>query len=480
VSRREIGDEGWPEVSTANSSGSLRGAAREDGTIAMSSTWPKVIRDPIHGIVPFEDTPWDRLLLDLINTKEMQRLRRIKQLGMSHLVFPGADHSRFAHSIGVMHTARLFLDRVTIVLKVPLSEFQRTALLTAALIHDVGHGPFSHAFEKFTGENHERRTLEIIRDRSTEVNACLVKFDGSLPAQLESFFAEDVETPGALSPIPPFLTQIVSSQLDADRFDYLPRDSRATGTAYGIFDSAWLLQNLFLDQSKHRFFLGRKAVLQAEQYVFARYHMYQSVYFHKTTRAAEVMLRLMFRRYKVLLDAQPTLEAKQGVVPDAPDALVRAFAKQLTLSDYLDLDDHTMTEFFKACGRCADVTLQMLALGVLHRRLFKATDVTGFLAPGVAKFTEKAKAILGTAGIDPNYAFESDTPSDTAYKLYDPDAAKPATQIFVEVHDGSQKELSSVSENVRQLTRKYTLIRYYYPASVRSAIRAEAEPLLKE
>ena len=118
----------------------------------MSEKWPKVIRDPVHNIVPFEDRKWDRLLLQLINTKEFQRLRRIKQLGVSNFVFPGADHTRFAHSIGVMHTARMFLDRIAIGLG-KITQEQRTAVLAAALLHDIGHGPFSHALKRSRGKH---------------------------------------------------------------------------------------------------------------------------------------------------------------------------------------------------------------------------------------------------------------------------------------------------------------------------------------
>jgi len=143
----------------------------------MGHRWPRVIRDPVHDIVPFEDTPCDRLLLVLINTREFQRLRRIRQLGMSEMVFPGANHSRFAHSIGVMHVARRILERVETVRgqKKKLEEEQKTAVLAAALLHDIGHGPFSHAFEKVAGQKHEARTLEIILDRKTEVGKSLRK-----------------------------------------------------------------------------------------------------------------------------------------------------------------------------------------------------------------------------------------------------------------------------------------------------------------
>ncbi len=183
----------------------------------MGKIWPKVIRDPVHGIIPFEDTECDRLLLDLINTREFQRLRRIKQLGMSELVFPGANHSRFSHSIGVMHVARKMLDRAERLLGDSLRDDQHTAVLVAALLHDIGHGPFSHAFEKVTGEKHEVRTLEIIGDASTEVYERLTEQDPTLPSRLAVFFDEDIdEEKREQAEIPAYLTQVVSSQLDAD------------------------------------------------------------------------------------------------------------------------------------------------------------------------------------------------------------------------------------------------------------------------
>ena len=447
----------------------------------MSSAWPKIIRDPIHNIVPFEDERCDRLLLELINTKEFQRLRRIKQLGLSQLVFPGADHSRFAHSIGVMQVARRFLERIARIYPQCFDEEQRIIVLAAALLHDVGHGPFSHAFEKVTGENHEKRTLQIITDQSTEVNKVLRCHDEELPERLKVFFGEDPEEEQVETEIPAYLTQVVTSQLDADRFDYLLRDSFSTGTDYGQFDLEWLIQHLHVDNDKGRFYLDHKAQYAAEAYVFARYHMYRTVYFHKTTRAAEVMLRLLLRRYKKLIDEYAGDVAKQEkIVPDAPPSAVRAFRGKIELAEYLLLDDHTLTEFAKACALCNDKVLRDLAEGLLHRRLFKATDVTEDLSPGVVRFSDEAKSVIGAAGYDVEFAFASDAPSDTAYKLYNPDVEKPATQIYIEGGDGGQVELSQRSDAVKQLTKKYTLVRYYYPADTRDQIRAKAEPRLKE
>ena len=182
-----------------------RGVAREDQEryyrhsqghhlgVRMAGSWPKVIRDPVHELIPFEDNPCDRLLWDLINTKDFQRLRRIKQLGVCELVFPGANHSRFAHSIGVMHVARSFLARIRRVRPELLDQEKETLVLAASLVHDVGHGPFSHSFESITGDRHEDRTLEIIRDGSTEIHQCLASYqpDDDLPRKISLVFRRE-------------------------------------------------------------------------------------------------------------------------------------------------------------------------------------------------------------------------------------------------------------------------------------------------
>src|SRR5215468_9122595 len=166
---------------------------------AMSDTWPKVFRDPVH---------------NLINTREVQRLRRIKQMGMTELVFPGANHSRFAHSLGVFHTARLFLQQLERASGHTYPQEQRAFLLAAALLHDVGHGPFSHAFEQVTGQRHEAYTHAIIHSDETEVHQRLRAFDPAMPAKLARFFDEDLDETQRAGDLPPYLARIVSGQLD--------------------------------------------------------------------------------------------------------------------------------------------------------------------------------------------------------------------------------------------------------------------------
>lgn len=444
----------------------------------MGDSWPKVIRDPVHDIIVFDDTPCDRLLLSLIDTREFQRLRRIKQLGMSDMVFPGANHSRFSHSIGAMHVARRLLDRA-MAIGLKISDNQYLAVSVAALLHDIGHGPFSHAYERATGDRHENRTLEIIQSPTTEVNARLQASSSTLPGQMVAFFDEEAgDEARQKAGIPRALTQIISSQLDADRFDYLLRDSLMTGTDYGKFDLNWLLLQLQYDKSKERLFLSRKAFSAAEAYVYARYHMYRSVYFHKATRAAEVMLRLVFSRYKWLVSECGSEEERGKVVPGAPLTVCSAFSGHPTLDTFLALDDSTVTEFFKACTDASDPILKILGQGLIARTLFKGIDVTDYDMANVARFTEKAREKVRANEMDPDYAFVDDTAADIPYKPYDPDAENPATQIYVEVGTGKIEELSTVSGPVEQLKKKYALVRYYYPASMRLEIKNIAEELL--
>jgi hypothetical protein len=435
-----------------------------------------VVFDAVHRIIPFSDCKCDRLLRTLINTREFQRLRRIKQLGMCSLVFPGADHSRFSHSIGVMQNARRFLKRLDdITPKDLLTEDRRTVILVAALLHDVGHGPFSHAFEKITGDDHEARTLEVIADSSTDVNKALCRYSTELPDRLKVFFDEDVdETDLGQADVPAFLTQVVSSQLDADRFDYLVRDSHMTGLGYGRFDTDWLIQHLFVDNADKnggRFYLSEKAFCGAEAYIFARYHMYRTVYYHKTIRAAEVMLRLLFKRYKTLLDVAGSDSDKQAIVPNAVPVVVKAFSSKMSLGQYLALDDQSIGEFFKACEGSPDGWIRTLGVGLLNRHLYKGRDTTGADPGQIVEFASSAQAMLKEKGHDCAYMFVDDKASDTPYKPYDPDAETPATQIYVNTLEG-RREISSQSEPVATLKKKYTLLRYYFPALVRDDINS--------
>src|SRR6059036_523561 len=190
----------------------------------------KIIRDPVHDVIAFRlDRPADALLFRLINAAEFQRLRRIRQLGLASLAYPGADHSRYSHSLGVMETARQMLDQLR--RSFYIAEDSETVSLAAALLHDLGHGPFSHVFERVSGIHHERLTQRVILDADSEVHRVLIQHDKLLPERIIDFLN--------CQPRRTFFCDIISSQLDADRLDYLLRDSLLTGSRYGDYDLTW-------------------------------------------------------------------------------------------------------------------------------------------------------------------------------------------------------------------------------------------------
>src|SRR5947207_11374028 len=215
----------------------------------------KIIRDPVHDVIAFRlDSPVDALLFRLLNAAEFQRLRRIRQLGMASLAYPAADHSRYSHSLGVMQTARRILDQLGRSFRI--DEEGRTICLVAALLHDLGHGPFSHVFERVSGIRHEELTRRVIVDDRSEVHRILREHDNAMPEKIVAFLE--------CRPKRTFFCDIISSQLDADRFDYLLRDNLMTGSRYGSFDLEWVLHALTIDESCDRLAVHPKGISAVE------------------------------------------------------------------------------------------------------------------------------------------------------------------------------------------------------------------------
>ncbi len=306
----------------------------------------KVVRDPVHNLIVLDGAE-RKLVLALMDRPEFQRLRRIRQLGLAHLVFPGAEHSRWAHSFGVCHVARRMLDALrnrygTSAEYEELSGLRRE-IVAAALLHDVGHGPFSHVFERAIPaphnppegypEDHEGWSQRIILEHL----GALLEDHGVRPdvviglinkTNREHLLAKD----------------FISSQLDADRMDYLLRDSRATGPKYGEFDLEWLLHSLRIAKvgvkgqgsSVPRLgFDSRKAIHVVEEYIQARAFMYEQVYIHKTTRAYEAMLTNALGLASAITNGDP-----QQAPRPCPPALAKVLARQpVSTAEYLSLDD---------------------------------------------------------------------------------------------------------------------------------------------
>jgi HD superfamily phosphohydrolase len=262
----------------------------------MISPRGKVFRDPVHGLIRIE--PDDEFILDLINLPEFQRLRRVRQLGISSLTYPGAQHTRFAHSLGVYHFAKRILSSLrrryaTEKELIAVLDSQRRNVLAAALLHDVGHGPFSHMIERAFDEfdDHEEKTVSLIRDGGN-ITDCLAKH-GIDPKSVANLILKTSEFS--------FLVDIISSQLDADRMDYILRDALNTGVKYGAFDAEWVLNSLCLGGEPGQKITGdfkslrlcledRRGLFSAEQLVMARMHMSYQVYYHRATRGWEAHL----------------------------------------------------------------------------------------------------------------------------------------------------------------------------------------------
>jgi HD superfamily phosphohydrolase len=254
----------------------------------------RIYRDPVHNIIRLRtDNAEGDLMVRLIDTPEFQRLRRIKQLGLGLFTYQGAEHSRFTHSLGAFHLMSRVLDHLGE--RHEIASQDRTAVRAAALLHDVGHGSFSHVMEKVLGFHHESWSVRIVFSEETSIGQLLRKYDSRLPETIASIIQGDFR--------PAALGHLVSSQLDVDRMDYLLRDSLMTGAKYGIYDLEWIINALAIDQASDRIYVAARGLYAVEEYLQARYYMFRQVYFHRTLRSAEAVLRSALKRALDLVSA---------------------------------------------------------------------------------------------------------------------------------------------------------------------------------
>ena len=430
---------------------------------ALAPMPEKIIRDPVHDVIAFRlEKPVDALLFKLLNAAEFQRLRRIRQLGLASLAYPGADHSRYSHSLGVMETARKILEQLGRSFR--LDEGQVTLCLVAALLHDLGHGPFSHVFELVSGIEHERLTRRLILDPDSDVHRILIRHDKLLPESVAAFLR--------CEPRRTFYCDVIASQLDADRLDYLLRDNLMTGSRYGEYDLRWLLHALTVDESDDRLAVTCKGVSAVEAYLQCRYHMYRNVYFHKVVRSAEGMLKLALRRAKRL--------SVQGRLPWPPrdHGVHKALTGQrLTVEEYTDLDDVSVFHCFKLWTRADDQPLAGLCRGLLFRRVFKTVDLTARGADGARAAVAAAERAVAGAGGEPAYDLFFDEAADTPYETrdpggpYDPGGAA-AAEILVRDEAGALTPFARISPLIQSLGRQLTFRRLHVAAAYKAAVTA--------
>jgi uncharacterized protein len=411
----------------------------------------KIIRDPVHDVIAFRlDRPADALLFRLINAAEFQRLRRIRQLGMASLAYPGADHSRYSHSLGVMQTARRMLEQLRHSVKV--DEAEETVLLAACLLHDLGHGPFSHVFERVSGIDHEDITKRVILDESSHVHGVLADHDPALPRLV----IELLEGRSAR----PFFCDILASQLDADRFDYLLRDNLMTGSRYGDYDLGWLLHALTVHPESGRLAVTWKGVSAVEAYLQSRYHMYRNVYFHKVVRSAEGMVKLALQRAKRLA-VQERL-----AWPPAESVVHKALlGRTFSTADFVDLDDISVMHCFKQWQSSDDAALAGLCRGLLFRRVYKTIDLTHLPdRESAQRAADAATDAVARAGGDAGYDLFYDEPSETPYERDGRGACAEEAEIAVLRAEGSLTSFAQVSPLTEALNRQLMFRRIHVAA----------------
>lgn len=396
-----------------------------------------ILRDPVHGLVSFESEE-EAIVVDLLATTEVQRLRRIRQLGVANLAFPGAEHSRFVHAVGTAHVMKRLLARLREIHE-ELPFWQRVSsdrardALAAALLHDIGHGPLSHLFEDAIAgsPHHEEWTTRIIKDPSSEVHRVLAKYDPGMPERVSSL----IHGGHPLS----YLAKAVSGTLDVDRADYLLRDAHATGVRYGLFDLDWLLRSLRFTPategaSPGLAIDGAKGLPAIEGFLLARLFMFQQVYLHKATRSAEWMIRTALKRASDMLADGQRLAGVPAAMTHAAQGV------DIALADYLAMDDGVLNVALQAWESEKDAALADLSRRIRNRALYKSYELFGELATpdGKREALAVAQDIAKARGLDPDVYVGLDLAQVTPLET-------DAAPLLVVFQKGEPRPLAEVS-----------------------------------
>ncbi|MEI2747752.1 MAG: HD domain-containing protein [Ferruginibacter sp.] len=383
----------------------------------------KIINDPVYGFITIDD----ELINQIIAHPYYQRLRRINQMAMAHLVYPGAVHSRLHHSLGAYHLMRSALQEL-ISKGVEISHEEQQAAKIAILLHDIGHGPFSHALEHVLAEglHHEELSLMLIQTLNKE-------FGGRLQMALDIFTNTYPKK---------FLHQLISGQLDVDRMDYLTRDSFFTGVNEGVIAYDRILKMLTVHEGE--LMVEEKGIYSIEKFLVARRLMYWQVYLHKTVLSAEQMLQRIIRRAKLV-----------GARCQEPlDSFINKPLKQVTLEQFCSIDDYDVMMAIKSWCHHPDQVLSMLCTGIINRQLLKVKYFGDPIPETMLK--EKMQEAAAKTGLDAE---------DLQWLVFTGEASS-STYNFEHEHihilfkDGTVKDISEVdnaliNENLRGKVKKH-------------------------
>ena len=386
----------------------------------------KVLKDPVHSYIHIHY----EVIWNCLDSKEFQRLRRIRQLGGDFQVYPTAEHSRFSHSLGVYEIVRRMVTEVKS-LCVELTEYEKVCVMLAGLLHDVGHGPFSHAFENITNHSHEEYTAKIILG-NTELNAILRNVSEKLPQDIVSIIQHTHEND--------ILNQIVSGQLDADRMDYLLRDSYFTATSYGQFDLERILRTIRVRKTAE----GRKVIVvkytgihSVEDYIMARYQMYWQVYYHPVARSYEAVFIQLFNRLKDIFKGDKDyFEDMKVLVPFLEES-------EVSVDEYFKLDENSLLYCCALIQDKEDEIAADLAIRLQNRNLFEYVDYN-------EENLAQIRNMLKENNLDERYYLRIENVEASVYSPY------KGRKILIEKLNGDIVALEKASTIVESITKGQT------------------------
>jgi HD superfamily phosphohydrolase len=397
----------------------------------------KIINDPVHGFISIPT----ELIFDLVQHPYVQRLRYIKQLGMTHLVYPGALHTRFHHALGAMHLMGLAVETLRAKGQLITPE-EEEAVQIAILLHDIGHGPFSHALEHILveGVSHEYISTLLMDNLNRE-------FEGKLDMALDIFNRRYHKQ---------FLSQLVSGQLDIDRMDYLNRDSFFTGVSEGVISSDRIIK--MLNVHNGQLVVDEKGIYSIEKFLIARRLMYWQVYLHKTVVAGEQMLIKILERAKELALSGRVLFA----TPNFGHFLNNIIKKEDFIEDpihlerFSQLDDHDIFTSIKVWAEDGDKILSRLCKNLIERHLYQV-EISN-QAPElyvIDEMVQKAMDQFNLEEDDASYFVFTDTIKNNAYKPGD-------GSIQILMKDGSVLDIAQASDNSNLEALAKTVKKYIF------------------
>ena len=400
----------------------------------------KILNDPIYGFITIPNS----LIFDLIEHPYFQRLRRVSQMGLSYLVYPGAHHTRFEHAIGCMHLMQKAV-RVLRFKGIDISEDEENAVYIAILLHDIGHGAFSHALEHsiVTGISHESISLKFMESLNEE-------FKGQLSLAIQVFKGHYKRN---------FLHQLISSQLDMDRLDYLKRDSFFTGVAEGNVNSERLI--VMLNVKDDNLVVEEKGIYSVEKFIVARRLMYWQVYLHKTGLVAEKILVKILKRAKELVLEGKKVEASTPLKYFLENPVDESNFTEKTLELFSKLDDYDVLLAIKEWMSHDDKILSELSKMLINRKLFKIEiQNEKFERNKVDQVKQKIQRDYNLTNNEIDYFFISHSVTNQAYNSI-------KNQIKILDKSGSLKDLAKASDNLNLEALSVPVVKYFlcYPKS---------------